>query len=165
MFRTFHEPDTVNTGQPLFEEEYAQGSDVEVEIKGTPPPAEGRSATSTPDRVIQSRARSEISAYVPARSEPLGDRVLSCPVHGCKQHEYVYTRSTRLYEHIRTMHPELDLEAFKNVMARGGKRGRYDRSALRSRSRVKHRKIDYGSEFYNESDGGHDREPDEIGDD
>lgn len=149
MFRTFHEPDAPNI-QPHFEEEYALGSEREY----TPPPGM-RTAASTPDRAVHSRARSEISAYIPVRSEPLGNRVLSCPVQSCKQHEFVYTRSTRLYEHIRTVHPEFDLEAFKKVMARGGKRGRYDRSALRSRSRsrAKQRRIDYESREDDESDG------------
>ena len=142
MFRTFREAGDLATGQnapkPSFDEAYALGSDTEYV-----PAHEIKRSTYTPERSsvgVEMRARSEISAYIPARSEPLGERVLSCPVQTCKQHEYVYTRSTRLYEHIRSVHPDFDLESFKRVMAKGGKRGRYDRSFIRSRSRSKPRR-------------------------
>lgn len=142
MFRTFREAGDLATGQtasePNFDETYALGSDTEYV-----PAHDNKRSTNTPERSsvgFEMRARSEISAYIPARSEPLGERVLSCPVQSCKQHEYVYTRSTRLYEHIRTVHPEFDLESFKRIMAKGGKRGRYDRSFIRSRSRSKNRR-------------------------
>jgi len=62
------------------------------------------------------------------------ERTLSCPIEDCPQRNYVYARSTRLYDHIRHAHPEFDLDEYKKVAAKG-KRGKYDRS--RSRPRIR----------------------------
>lgn len=69
---------------------------------------------------------------------------LSCPVSSCPQSARVYTRSTRLYDHIRRKHPEFDVDALKQIVARSGERGKYDRSRSRSRqaTAAQHEDID-----------------------
>ena len=71
------------------------------------------------------------SPLPPSSSDPdLGSasshRIL-CPVSSCSRHARPFTRSHRLYEHIRTQHPEIDVQAVKKLEGkkRGTSRGRY----------------------------------------
>lgn len=67
---------------------------------------------------------------LPVRGKTGGDETLSCPVLDCHQEIHTYTRSTRLYDHIRHAHPHFDLEEYKKIAGKG-RRGKYDRSRSR----------------------------------
>lgn len=131
VFRTFHEADTEHEAQdeqhePWFEDTVAYISDNNMEDVN----ADGEKA--------------EVNrAYQPLSSEPLSNistrlTDLVCPITACPKNEegYVYGRRARLYKHISQAHPRFDLESFKKAASQNSRRGRYDRSKMRSRSRL-----------------------------
>lgn len=62
--------------------------------------------------------------------------ILKCPIPSCPKSTRTYKRPTRLYDHIRTAHPEFDVDSFKKIVGKTGGRGRYDRSRSRSKGRA-----------------------------
>lgn len=61
--------------------------------------------------------------------------IIVCPVTECNRHQIPFSRGTKLYEHVRRMHPEMDIDAVKRLETsrRGERRGR--RKGTRSQSR------------------------------
>ncbi|KEF62142.1 uncharacterized protein A1O9_00114 [Exophiala aquamarina CBS 119918] len=69
-----------------------------------------------------------------------------CPVFDCKRHRIPFSRGVKLYDHVRRMHPHVDVEALKKseTSRRGEHRGRpksksksQSQSQSRSQSRVR----------------------------
>ena len=84
------------------------------------------------DSVHQSDAppaslRSGIPLPVPIVEEQPKPSEIICPVSTCTRHKQPFARGTKLYEHLRKMHPEIDIKEVKKLEAarRGEKRGRY----------------------------------------
>ena len=71
------------------------------------------------------------SPLPPSRSDPDlttgSPHRMVCPVSDCTRHSHSFGRANRLYEHIRKMHPDIDVEAVKKLETkkRGERRGRY----------------------------------------
>ncbi|KAK5090452.1 hypothetical protein LTR05_000624 [Lithohypha guttulata] len=140
LWRTFHEKDTAPAEQvaeagPWFGEEVAYANEDHAGLDN-----QGETEQDLPG----------ISGYQPRQSQPLelaeitglpifGHMFeitsLRCPIATCPQSKFVYSRRTRLYQHIGYAHPDFDLASFKKIVGRNSKRGRYDRSQMRSRSR------------------------------
>jgi hypothetical protein len=70
-----------------------------------------------------------LDIHVPSRD------IIVCPVLDCKRHQKPFSRGTKLYEHVRRMHPDMDIDAVKKweTSRRGERRGR--RKGTRSQSR------------------------------
>ena len=74
----------------------------------------------------------------PARSSAsegyLGsDEPPKCPVESCPRHQIPFKEGSKLYRHLRKMHPEVDVSEVKRleVLRRGERRGRWGNSSRR----------------------------------
>lgn len=84
--------------------------------------------------------------------------LLVCPLVSCPRHTHAFKRSTRLYDHVKQAHPEIDVASFKRLVAKGSgsMRGKYDRSQSRSRVRTQdagEEGVERGGEYGDEGDG------------
>ncbi|KIW17828.1 hypothetical protein PV08_05023 [Exophiala spinifera] len=62
--------------------------------------------------------------------------VIICPVAGCKRGQKPFPTGRRLYEHIKRIHPEVDVKTVKQMESRrrGERRGRWSKEKIRQRS-------------------------------
>ena len=129
-FSTFHEAEADSTmparpAGPWFEDQVAYLSD-----------AEG-AATTVDQSEAEDKEITAESQHEPSVTSGTALSDLVCPISTCPQHRHVYGRRTRLYKHISERHQSFDLESFKKAASQNSLRGRYDRSRMRSRNRLK----------------------------
>ncbi|KAL6242307.1 hypothetical protein RBB50_010855 [Rhinocladiella similis] len=62
--------------------------------------------------------------------------VIVCPIAGCKRAQKPFPTGRRLYEHIKRIHPDVDVKKIKQMESRrrGERRGRWPKEKVRQRS-------------------------------
>ncbi|KIW37073.1 uncharacterized protein PV06_10702 [Exophiala oligosperma] len=62
--------------------------------------------------------------------------VIICPIPGCKRGQKPFSTGRRLYEHIKRIHPDVDVKKVKQMESRrrGERRGRWSKEKIRQRS-------------------------------
>ena len=80
------------------------------------------------------------SRWASSDADVFRDDQIVCPVGDCPRHGRPFARGAKLYQHIRRMHPELDVEEIKRLETsrRGERRGKW-RDERRHRSRSERR--------------------------
>ncbi|KIW72162.1 hypothetical protein PV04_00381 [Phialophora macrospora] len=117
------------------------------------------------------RAASALSSGVYTDSDPDADvssgsdlhdsAKIVCPIEGCPRTIHPFSRGKKLYEHVRRMHPEADVnevkrrEARKRSARRGGSQ---NERRHRSKSREKRRKTEVDEEVEAEDEDEHEEE-------
>jgi hypothetical protein len=118
LFRTFEEGGKGEKSD--FVEQLASGMEpLDSEDDGSPDVKD--------EKTVHHRRMDEIQSSSP----PVMDSAMRCPVISCPRHDKVYARSKNMYDHVRKVHPEVDIPQLKKLESkrRGDKRGKWDRGS------------------------------------
>ncbi|ETI29196.1 hypothetical protein G647_01649 [Cladophialophora carrionii CBS 160.54] len=118
-------------------------------------------AASAPSSGINAYSGSDTESDVSSRSGSHNSAQIVCPIEGCPRTTRPFSKGKKLYEHVRRMHSEVDVNEVKRREARkrSARRGRRrDERANRSKSREQMRKaaVDEEVEVEEDEDEGED---------